>query len=103
VRAPKEVLHELQFFMELLHGGVWGAEFVEQCQTPLSASRLVVQTQTSISIRDYLSLDGDASGTQRIYTGSGRECPTSSETEGLYCLAPKGACSRGYKQVAREG
>jgi len=34
VRAPKEVLHELQFFMELLHSGVCGAEFVEQCQTP---------------------------------------------------------------------
>jgi len=25
VRAPKEVLHELQFFVELLHGGVCGA------------------------------------------------------------------------------
>jgi hypothetical protein len=25
VRAPKEVLHKLQFFMELLHGGVRGA------------------------------------------------------------------------------
>jgi len=34
VRAPKEVLHELQFFVELLHSGVYGAEFVEQCQTP---------------------------------------------------------------------
>jgi hypothetical protein len=34
VRAPKEALHELQFFVELLHGGVCGAEFVEQCQTP---------------------------------------------------------------------
>jgi len=34
VRAPKEVLHELQFFMELLHSRVCGAEFVEQCQTP---------------------------------------------------------------------
>jgi len=34
VRAPKEVLHELQFFMELLHSGVCGAEFLEQCQTP---------------------------------------------------------------------
>jgi len=31
VRAPKEVLHKLQFFVELLHGG---AEFVEQSQTP---------------------------------------------------------------------
>jgi hypothetical protein len=30
VRAPKEVLHELQFFVELLHGGVCGAEFMEQ-------------------------------------------------------------------------
>jgi len=48
-------------------------------------------------MRDYLSLDGDASGTQRIYTGSGRECPTSSEIDGLYCLAPKGACSRGVQ------
>jgi hypothetical protein len=34
VRAPKEVLHKLQFFMELLHGGVCGAEFVKQSQTP---------------------------------------------------------------------
>jgi len=25
VRAPKEVLHKLQFFVELLHGGVYGA------------------------------------------------------------------------------
>ena len=25
VRAPKEVLHKLQFFVELLHGGVCGA------------------------------------------------------------------------------
>jgi len=24
VRAPKEVLHKLQFFVELLHGGVYG-------------------------------------------------------------------------------
>jgi len=29
VRAPKEVLHKLQFFVELLHGGVYRAEFVE--------------------------------------------------------------------------
>ena len=34
MRAPKEVIHELQFFVELLHNGVCGAEFVEQCQTP---------------------------------------------------------------------
>ena len=34
VRAPKDVLHKLQFFVELLHGGVYGAEFVEQSQTP---------------------------------------------------------------------
>jgi hypothetical protein len=34
VRAPKEVLYELQFFVELLYGGVCGAEFVEQSQTP---------------------------------------------------------------------
>jgi len=34
VRAPKEVLHKLQFFVKLLHGGVCGAEFVEQSQTP---------------------------------------------------------------------
>ena len=54
-------------------------------------------------MRDYPSLDGDASETQRVYTGSGLECPTSSEIGGLYSLAPKGACSRGYKQVAREG
>jgi len=36
VRAPKEVPHELQFFLELLYSGVCGAEFVEQCQTPLN-------------------------------------------------------------------
>jgi hypothetical protein len=34
VRAPKKVLHKLQFFVELLHGGVYGAEFVKQSQTP---------------------------------------------------------------------
>jgi hypothetical protein len=34
VKAPKEVLHELQFFIELLHGRVYRAEFVEQSQTP---------------------------------------------------------------------
>jgi len=34
VRAPKEVLNELQFFVELLHDGVYGAEFVEESQTP---------------------------------------------------------------------
>jgi hypothetical protein len=34
VRAPKEVLHELQFFVKLLPNGVYGAEFVEQSQTP---------------------------------------------------------------------
>jgi len=34
VRALKEVLHELQFFVELLHSEVYGAEFVEQSQTP---------------------------------------------------------------------
>ena len=33
VGAPKEVLHKLQFFVELLHGGVCGAEFVKQSQT----------------------------------------------------------------------
>ena len=33
MRAPKEVLYKLQFFMELLHGEVYGAEFVEQSQT----------------------------------------------------------------------
>jgi len=33
VRAPKEVLHKLQFFVELLHSGVYRAEFVEQSQT----------------------------------------------------------------------
>jgi hypothetical protein len=33
VRALKEVLHKLQFFMELLHGGVCRVEFVEQSQT----------------------------------------------------------------------
>ena len=44
----------------------------------LSASRLVVWALTSVSLRDYPNLDGDASETQRVYTGSGRECPTSS-------------------------
>jgi len=34
VRASKDVLHKLQFFMELLYGGVCGAEFVKQFQTP---------------------------------------------------------------------
>jgi len=34
VRAPKEVLQKLQFFVELLLSGVCGAEFVEQCQIP---------------------------------------------------------------------
>ena len=54
-------------------------------------------------MRDYLSPDGDASGTQRIYTGSGQRCPTSSEIGGLYCLAPKGACSRGVQAGCERG
>jgi len=54
-------------------------------------------------MRDYLSLDCDASGTQRIYTGSGQECPTSSEIGGLYNLAPKGACSRGVQAGCERG
>jgi hypothetical protein len=29
VRAHKEVLHKLQFFVKLLHGGVYEAEFVK--------------------------------------------------------------------------
>jgi hypothetical protein len=29
MRAPKEVLHKLQFFVELLYSGVCGAEFAE--------------------------------------------------------------------------
>jgi hypothetical protein len=33
MRATKEVLHNLQFFMELLHGEVCGAEFVKHFQT----------------------------------------------------------------------
>ena len=33
MRTPKEVLHKLQFFVELLHGEVYRAEFVEQSQT----------------------------------------------------------------------
>ena len=48
-------------------------------------------------MRDFLSPDGDASGTQRIYTGSGQRCPTSSEIGGLCCLTPKGACGRGVQ------
>ena len=35
VRAPKEVLHKPQFFVELLHGEFYRVEFVEQSQTPL--------------------------------------------------------------------
>ena len=54
-------------------------------------------------MRDYLSPDGDASGTQRIYTGSDQRCPTSSEIGGLYCLAPKGACSRGVQAGCERG
>jgi len=34
VRTPKEVLHKLQFFVELLYGRVCGAEFTKQSQTP---------------------------------------------------------------------
>jgi hypothetical protein len=41
VRASQEVLYELQFFVELLHGGVCGAEFVEQCQTPPKFRNLI--------------------------------------------------------------
>ena len=69
----------------------------------LSASRLVVWTQTSISLRDNPSLDGDASETQRVYTGSGLECPTSSGIGGLYILAPKGACTRGVQAGCERG
>jgi hypothetical protein len=54
-------------------------------------------------MRDYLSLDGDASETQRVYTGSGLECPTSSEIRDLYSLAPKGACSRGIQAGCERG
>ena len=35
MRAPKEILHKLQFFVELLRDGICGAEFVEQSQTPM--------------------------------------------------------------------
>jgi len=34
VRASKEILHELQFFIELLYSRVYGAEFVEDSQIP---------------------------------------------------------------------
>jgi len=54
-------------------------------------------------MRDCLSLDGDASGTQRVYTGSGQGCPTSNEIGGLYCLAPKDACSRGVQAGCERG
>ena len=54
-------------------------------------------------MRDYISLDGDASGTQGIYTGSGQRCPTSSEIGDLYCLAPKDACSRGVQAGCERG
>jgi len=39
VRAPQEVLYELQIFVELFYGGVCRAEFVEQCQTALKLHR----------------------------------------------------------------
>jgi len=35
-----DVLHELQFFAKLLHGGVCGAKFMEQCKTPPDALKL---------------------------------------------------------------
>ena len=54
-------------------------------------------------MRDYPSLDGDASETQRVYTGSGLERPTSSEIGGLYSLASKGACSRGVQVGCERG
>ena len=54
-------------------------------------------------MRDYLNLDGDASETQGIYTGSGQGCPTSSEIRGLCCVAPKGACSRGLQAGCERG
>ena len=54
-------------------------------------------------MRDFLSSEGDASGTQRIYIGSGRECPTSSEIGGQYCLAPNGARGRGVQADCERG
>jgi len=54
-------------------------------------------------MRDHLNPDGDARETQRVYTGSGYGCPTSSEIGGLYCLAPKGACSRGIQAGCERG
>jgi len=35
VRAPKEILHKLHFFLELLRDGICGAEFVEQSHSSL--------------------------------------------------------------------
>ena len=49
-----------------------------------------------------LNLDGDARRTQRIYTGSGRECPTSSVEERFVLSYTRSTRSRDYKQVARE-
>ena len=51
MRAPKELLYELQFFFELLHDGVYGAEFVKQSQTPKGCS---VQDTMTINIIDFL-------------------------------------------------
>jgi hypothetical protein len=44
VRAPREVLYKLRFFVKLFHGGVCGAEFVKQCQTPSNMVLYVAET-----------------------------------------------------------
>jgi hypothetical protein len=49
VTAPEEVLHELQFFVELLHNEVCGAEFVEQCQIPSKSWIKIKKMQAYIS------------------------------------------------------
>ena len=51
-----------------------------------------------------LNLDGDAKETQRVYIGSGQQCPTSSEGVGT-CIALhlKVLVVGVYKLVEREG
>jgi len=50
VRAPKEILHKLQIFVELLHSGVCGGEFVEQFKHPLNKTQVPLKIFESPSI-----------------------------------------------------
>jgi hypothetical protein len=54
VRASKEVLHKLQFFVELLHGGVYGAEFVEQSQTPSNTIDVMVINKINYRLLNFI-------------------------------------------------